>query len=426
MPDLTRRSIGEGIDFLPIANHQFKTGLLTVSLHLPLQKEAAAQNAILPQLLTRTCRAYPDMTALNEKLAQLYGARLFDNVGRLGENQVLSIGILFLDDRYALDDTSVSDQCAELLCDLLFDPALEDEKFRAADVEREKRVLTEVIQSEIVDKRTYSKNRCEQIMCEGEAYGVSRYGTVEQVAALTPAQVTKAWRDALENAYVSVSTLGDIKSDALVERMQEAFSRCNRKKPERPAPQIVPAPAKVKEVAEQLPVQQAKLVLGFRTSIAEPSDEVMAARVMTALFGGTPTSKLFLNVREKLSLCYYCAARYDRQKGVLLVESGIERPNKEKAQAEILRQLEDLKQGKFTDEELAATILSVQNSFRTVSDSQFGLGNWYESQLFDRTFQSPEEAAESAGHVTRDQVIAAAKTVTLDTVYLLEGEEAKA
>ena len=200
----------------------------------------------------------------------------------------------------------------------------------------------------------------------------------------------------------------------------------NRKKPERPAPQIVPAPAKVKEVAEQLPVQQAKLVLGFRTSIAEPSDEVMAARVMTALFGGTPTSKLFLNVREKLSLCYYCAARYDRQKGVLLVESGIERPNKEKAQAEILRQLDDLKQGKFTDEELAATILSVQNSFRTVSDSQFGLGNWYESQLFDRRFQSPEEAAESAGRVTRDQVIAAAKTVTLDTVYLLEGEEAKA
>ncbi len=426
MPQLARQSIGEGIDFLSIPNHQFKTGLLTISLHVPLQKETAAQNAILPQLLTRTCRAYPDMTALNERLAQLYGARLFDNVSRLGENQVLSIGILFLDDRYALDDTSVSDQCAKLLCDLLFDPALEDGKFRAADVEREKRVLTEVIQSELVDKRTYSKNRCEQIMCEGEAYGVSRYGTVEQVASLTADEITEAWKDALENAYVSVSALGDSQTDSLVQQMKEAFSKWNRKKPQHRMPQVVPAPSEPKEVAERLPVQQAKLVLGFRIGIAEPDDQVMAARVMTALFGGTPTSKLFLNVREKLSLCYYCSSRYDRHKGVLLVESGIERPNKEKAQSEILRQLEDLKQGKFTDEELESTILSVQNSFRTVSDSQFGLGNWYESQLFDRMFQSPEEAAEAAGRVARDQVIAAAKAVTLDTVYLLEGEEAKA
>ena len=412
-------SAGDGVKLLSLPDSQFKTKRVAVSFYLPLAEESASATAILPFLLSHSCREYPNVTLLNERLASLYGAKLFGSVDRLGESQVLTISLFAIGDEYTPANEPLSRECVRLLRALLFDPVLEDGCFPASSIEQEKRCLKELMEAEQNDKRTYAKNRCEQIMCRGEGYGINKYGSIERVAALTPADVTEAWRQLLKSARVCLSFLG-MESDGTLE---EAFAGLGRREPVVCQTQVVKKASQVKEVTERLPVSQAKLVMGFRTGTAEPEPEVMATRIMVALLGGTAHSKFFLNVREKLHLCYYCSSRFDRHKGVMVVESGIEQENFEKAKEEILRQIQAVQAGEFTDAELSATVLSIQNSFRTVSDRVTAIASWYENQYFDADLATPEESAAAAAAVAREQVIAAANRLTLDTVYLLTGEE---
>jgi predicted Zn-dependent peptidase len=164
--------------------------------------------------------------------------------------------------------------------------------------------------------------------------------------------------------------------------------------------------------------------MGFRTGGDLPMEQQNATRVMAALYGGTPFSKLFANVREKLSLCYYCAARYDRAYKAMLVDSGVEAANFQKAYDEILRQLQALSQGDFTDEELQNTKLLLKTSLRAVTDSLGAIESWYMTQILEGTEVSPQKEIEQVQAVTREDIIQAAGRVTLDTVYFLKGEEA--
>ena len=187
--------------------------------------------------------------------------------------------------------------------------------------------------------------------------------------------------------------------------------------------EIIKEVTKPREFSDTMEVAQSKLVLGLRAGAAVPQDAVASTKLMSAVLGGTPSSKLFLNVREKLSLCYYCASRYDWNKGIILIESGVETENIDRAQTEILGQLDEIRAGKVTEEELLAARLSVGNSYRTVGDYLGGLENWYVSQAFCEKIQSPEEAAEEINSVTMEQVVQAANRVVLDTVYRMVGKE---
>ena len=170
-------------------------------------------------------------------------------------------------------------------------------------------------------------------------------------------------------------------------------------------------------------VNQAKLVIGLRAGMEDSNDNYFAYRVMTDIFGGGPYSRLFLNVREKMSLCYYCGARLIREKGIILIQSGIEEENYEKALGEILNQLDIMKKGEFTDEDFNSSIIALCDAFKGVEDSPVAVCNFYSSQEFDEEIISGEEFSKKIGAVTREQVIECAKKVTVDTVYLLKGEE---
>lgn len=420
---MTQVPICDGVTFHNIGEQRFKTGRLTAAMLLPLSAETASANGILPYLLRRSCREYPSFRKLNEKLSSLYGASLQAEVYKLGEAQVLAVSAAGLDDRYTLEKESVSGQLAELLCSILFEPAFENGRFRQEDIDQEKRQLMEEIDSEFNDKRVYAKNRCEELMCGGEAFGVGRFGTKEQVEALTGEEIYAAWRRALSQARIELMMVGGSDPQKAIDGFQKAFAKIDRQEILPCNTQVVPKAERVREFHDVMEVAQSKLVMGFRSSIAVPGDDVMAMRVMCALLGGTPHSKLFLNVREKLSLCYYCSSSYDRNKGVMLIQSGVEQKNIEKAREEILRQLQAVKDGDFTEEDLDATKMSVSNSFRTMSDYLGGLEYWYLSQAFDKNVLTPEQSAEEAEKVTKEQVVKAAQTVTLDTVYQLTGKE---
>ncbi|MBQ9861519.1 MAG: insulinase family protein [Clostridia bacterium] len=413
------RLLGAGVHSLLIPDERFKTSQLTVALLMPLNKETVEQYALLPRLLIRGCAAYPDFTALHRRLNQLYGAAVTGDVARVGETQVLVLTAECTSDRYAMSGEQLTAACAELLSEMLFRPALADGVFRAEDVETERRCLAEEVRAEINEKRWYARRQAERLLCPDEAYGVGRYGDAAVIESLTPEVVTAAWQRVLREASIQLILQSDRALPEVEETLCRGFVAVSGRKPVVCHTDTVTRLPEFRRQVERMEVGQSKLVLGFRAGCAEPETGVNATRLMNALLGGTATSLLFKNVREKLSLCYYCSSVYDRMKGVLLVQSGVDEQNAERAETEILAQLEAIRRGDFTDEELEAARRSIVQSFEAVNDSQSARSAWYVSQAALEQPTTPEKTREEIEAVTREEVIAAAKRVRYECAYLL-------
>lgn len=412
------RSVADGVQLLSLPDDRFKTMQLTVALLLPLSENTAAAYALIPYLLRRGCAAYPDYAALQRRLDTLYGAAITASVGRIGETQVLTLNAASLQDAFALEGEPIAAECAALLCQMLFEPALEDGLFRQEDVEQEKRCLIELIESEINEKRLYARHRCEELICPDEPYAVPRFGRVEQVAALTREALTAAWKEILKTARIQIILQGGEEA-AVTEAFRRGLACVERNPMELPPVVVCPARESVLEKREEMEVNQSKLVMGFRLPETEPHGDAVAARVMTALFGGTPHSLLFRHVRERLSLCYYCVAGFDYRKGILLVDSGVALDKVDEAKSEILRQLEDVRQGRFTDEDLASAKRSMISALKSVDDLQESRRSYYLMQSGLPRLTPPEDMAQAVAAVTRERVMAAAQQTAPDGVYLL-------
>ena len=421
--EIARKALAEGVVFTAIQDPRFKQNQLSVSFLLPLEAENASANALLPMVLRRGCADYPDMTLLNRRLKELYGARLDAEVAKRGEIQILTLYCEVLDDAFAIGGEKPVAAAAALLKSVLFDPVLEGGAFRREDVEIERKKLAELIEAQLNDKMQYASRRAKEIMCAGEAYGVSEYGRREQAEAVTPRELYERYRSVLTGARTEIFLVGPADPWPCESLFAEAFRRVGRKEIIPLATQVIRAPGEVKTEIERIAVAQSKLVMGFRAGVATPEKEVPAMQLACTVFGGSPHSKLFANVREKMSLCYYCFSHFERQKGLLMVESGVEEQNYEKARDEILRQLEDMKQGRFTDDELHNAVLSLGNSYRQLNDSLTSITGWYLGQAIAGSIRTPSQAAAETAAVTREQIVEACGKIGLDTIYLLTGEK---
>lgn len=416
------KEIANGISVCSYKTNRFKTGRISFNIAVPLGKDASA-NAILPYILNRSCGKYPDFSKLNARLAELYGAALIPSVSKIGEAQVIRLSITMIDDRFAFDNESVYQQCAELLCDLIFEANAENGSFNESEVNREKRLLLERIESEKNDKRVYALRRCEEIMCEDEPYGINCYGDAKGVESLTPQSVFDTWQDLLRKGVVQVNIVGNADADEICELVKNRFAKIPRDEISNINTKTICSAKEVKRINEQLPINQGKLVIGYRAGITEQDENFGAVRVMVDIFGGAPYSKLFVNVREKMSLCYYCSARLYRQKGIIMVQSGIEKENEEKAITEINNQLKLLQNGEFTQNELKASIAGLKDTLMRVSDTPEDIDAWGYSQMTANTFKSPEDIVNEIENVQPHQVIEVARKVTIDTIYMLSAEE---
>ncbi len=413
------RLLGAGVHSLLIPDERFKTSQLTVALLMPLNKETVEAYALLPRLLIRSCAAHPDFTALHRYLNQLYGAAVTGDVARIGETQALLLTAECTSDRYAINGEQLTAACAELLCEMLFRPVLENGMFRTEDVETERRCLAEEVRAEINEKRWYARRQAERLLCPDEAYGIGRYGDAAVIESLTPQAVTTAWQRVLREASVQLILQSDRALPEVEETLLREFTVVSGRTPIACHTDTVTCLSEFRRQVERMEVGQSKLVLGFRAGCAEPEAGVNATRLMNALLGGTATSLLFKNVREKLSLCYYCSSVYDRIKGVLFVQSGVDEANAECAETEILAQLEAIRRGEFTDEELEAARRSIVQSFEAVNDSQSARAAWYVSQAALSEPTTPEQTRKAIEAVTREEVIAAAERVRYECAYLL-------
>lgn len=416
--DFKNEKISGGVELFKVSAKGFKTACASVSFVMPLGEKASLY-ALVPNVLTRSCKDYPDVTTIEKKLALLYGAEVVVDVSKNGENQVLKIEVSCIDDRFSIDGESITNECLKLLFQLVFEPRLENGAFCSDDVESEKRLLAERLVAENSDKRTYAKNRCTEIMFENELYGIHRYGTVSDIEKITPVALYDAYNEMLSQSKILVCVSGGKFSN--VKNLLEKYISDEKRVVALNETLYVETSEDVKYVREQEEVKQGKLVMGFRMGMKGEDDNYAARRVMVDLFGGSPHSKLFTVVREKMSLCYYCSAVMFRQKGVMIVQSGIESYNEEKAKNAILEQLEDIKNGNFSDDDIASSVKSLEDGFRSVSDSSESVANWFTSQICSNEFMYPEDFIEQFKSVTREDIIKAAKSVTLDTVFMLKG-----
>lgn len=418
--------LSEGAEGLFIKNERFNTTSVSFNFYLPLSADRAAAYALLPFILTTCGAEYPDFSVLNFKLSRLYGARLEASAEKLGDFQLLRMRISVINDKYTFDSESLLKRAIDMLLSLIFKPKTENGAFCEEDLSREKRKAIEHIKGEISEKRIYAKNRLIEEMYKGSAYGVPKCGTVEDVEKITGESLYKAWEDMLKKAFVRVQVIGASIPQRLFETVAESFENINRCEiTDCKTSEPTAAVEEPNEVAERMAVKQGKLVMGFSSDMCGDDDVSLPLMVATDIFGGGPYSRLFANVREKMSLCYYCSASTIRQKGLVTVDSGVEAENAEKAQKEILAQLDAVKKGEFTDFEFEASLKSLRDSLNSYNDSQVLLDTWYALKAGNRTLYSPEEIADKIAEITREDIVNAAKGIKLHTVYKLLPKEEK-
>lgn len=423
MPSIKKIEICDNVNFTCIPENKFKTTRLSFSMFTPLSEKYVSKNAVLSNLLAHSCKKYPSLFDVSLRLEELYGASISPRSGKIGDMQVISLAAKSINNKFTANGENNILEIADLLCKMIFEPDIDKESFKEKNINLEKRQLIEDIQSEMSDKRLYAHLRCEEIMCKKEKFGINPLGTIENAKKLNGKDIYEAWQKLLSSSHIEIIMIGSSTCELIIEKFKNHFSEIKRIKTDAFSTELIKKAEQINEVREIMDVNQCKLVMGLRTEIAKPDNNVEAVKVMNALLGGTTQSKLFMNVREKLSLCYYCASRYNAQKGIIFIESGVEKKNIDKAKTEILEQLKEIKLGNFSNDDLSETKLFITQSIEKVKDGLESLDMWYTEKAFDKIKDTPDDAIEKINKVTREQVIEAANKVTLDTVYILSGKE---
>ena len=416
---INRRKIADGVYFSSITDKRYKKNLISVAFSTQLSEDTATENVIVPVLLTKCNSKLPTYKAFNNKMSRLYASGIGGTAGRQYDLQTISFGAYYLDDIYALSGEKMTGIMTDILIDCLTSPVTENGVFSEKFVELEKKTVIDNIETAINDKRSYAIERAMKTICKGEPASVCSYGTVEKAKLITSDSAYKAYRRMLETMPCEIICTGCSDFDGVAEKFAAAFEKIGRHDIENTTIALSPVKTQTEEVTERLTVNQCKLVLGFKSH----SDDDAALVLLQKIFGGTTSSKLFRNVREKMSLCYYCSAARNDLKGIMLVNSGVENENIEKTKEAVIDQLEEIKNGNFTNEDINFAEMAIKNDFKSVADSAGNVSNWYFDCIRKNDIVTPEEKLGRYLGVSKERIIAAAKSMVLDSVYVLTGNE---
>ncbi len=423
---ITRRKkyIGDkdrGVALTVLTDKKLKTNSFIIHFINPLERETAAASAAVAFMLEDTCREYPDITSFSRRLAELYGANIRGGISRFSDSQVITFSGSCISDKYALEGEKVSAELLELLCGCIFDPVTENDSFSEKLFRLKKQELIDDIDADINDKRIYALKKAGEMIFAGEPAGIAVRGERADAEALTCDMVFKAYKKLLSSAKIEIIFVGCELPEECEKMLDEKFSALDRSEVYLPEIKRSPAKSEVINETERLDVTQSKMVMAFKFT----ERNLPVEKIFTAVYGGTPFSLLFKNVREKLSLCYYCSASLKSKKGVIMVDSGVENANISAAREEILRQLEAVRNGDFSNELLEDSKRYMVSALKSVNDTPRAVADWYYSYCLDSEEEtcSPEQFIEKIEAVTKDDVTAFARSVTLDTVYVLTSKE---
>lgn len=417
----TRVKLADGVYLTCLPAQKFKTSLLSAQFITPLRAENASVYALLPAVLRRGTVRFPDMGSLSAELDRLYGTEIDYTVRKKGESQCVGFVASFIDDAFVPGGEKLLEPVSALLGELICAPATRNGRLIPEYLEGERTNLIDAIRGLINDKRDYAELRLLQEMCTGEPYGVSRLGDEKSAEKISMQKLYTHYTDLISTARLELFYSGGGAPKRVEQALLNAFSTLPRENVRGLEPtRLHPARSEVRTVTEELTVTQGKLGMGFSCG----SDDFPALLLGNTLFGGSSNSKLFLNVREKLSLCYFASSVYHRQKGLITVSSGIEFENYRRAYDEILAQLKAVQDGALEDWELEGARRTLLNAYASMGDSQAKLENFYLGQAATGQDESPQEMAMEVRETDAGRIFDAMRTVSLDTVYFLKGKEA--
>lgn len=415
-----------GVFLTHLRSDKFKTACMSVNLLTQLLRENAAMNALIPQVLRRGTSRYKDMEQLSRRMDELYGTAIEPTIRRVGEIQVPGFFASFPEGDYLPGGENLLSETATLMAELLLSPNTRGGLLMPDYVESEKEKLLELIRSRVNEKRGYALSRCIEEMCCFEDFAVSRFGTEDEAENINYKKLTKHYRNLLQSSPVELFYCGKAGYKQVRSILKDAFAAMPRAEIDYDIGTDVRMNAvedHVRYVEEEMDVSQGKLVMGFRLGECMEEPDIPAMYVFNAVYGSGANSKLFLNVREKLSLCYYASSAVLIKKGIMLVSSGIEFEKYEEAKNEILAQLEAVKNGDITPEELETAKRSVSSELRSAMDSQGELEGFWLSQAMEGLDYGPMELAELIEDVSKEEVMAIANSIELDLIYFLKGED---
>jgi len=422
--EITRTELMPGVWLNHLRSDKFKTACMSLTLLTQLKRDSASMNALIPYVLRRGTTRYGDMEALSARLEELYGAAVEPVVRRIGEIQCVGFYASLPEREYLPGGQDVLRDTAELMGELLLSPATRGGLLLPQYVDSERDKMLDTIRSRINEKRGYSLFRCIEEMCCCEDFAVGRLGGEMECQAIHYQKLTKHYRALLQTCPLEIFYCGRAGEDEVASAMRDALSALPRGGIDYDLGTDVRMNAleeAPRYVEEELPVSQGKLVIGFRLGECMEDPDIAALHVFNSVYGSGSSSKLFMNVRERLSLCYYASSIIDIHKGIMLVASGIEFEKFGAARDEILAQLEAMKRGEITEAELNAAKAGVASDLRSLMDSQGELEGFYLAQALDGADYGPMELAELAESVTKEDVVAIANSVECDLIYFLKG-----
>lgn len=420
--NLTRCDLGHGAFLNYLKNDRFKTDSLSLYFVLPLEKERAAYYNILPYVLRRGCRPYPTQRDMAKQLETMYGADMVLRNQKRGCYQVVgfSMDILRQSVLPASESMFLLHEAAELIRKTLTEPLWEDGRFLASYVDRERKNRMDAIRSSVNNKARYAMRQCISFMCDGEPGGIPAEGTIADYEHFRPDFLAECYHTMLHEARVEFFYIGAEDLDIVLQEVRGIFAGIKRQDTvSLPENHLICRVKQVRYRNEAADVTQSKLVMGFRDGTTLTDKEYPAFAMFNEIFGGSPSSKLFMNVREKLSLCYYCSSFDDAMTGILYIAAGIDRKNKNVTVAEILHQLSEMQEGHITEEEMLCARQSLVSGYRTVYDSAESIEQWYLRRVLCEDTTSPERMEESVMHIDMADIQRVAQKVELDTVYFL-------
>lgn len=413
-----------GIDIFHVRTGKFKTNTINFFFHDSLRRENAAKNALVPAVLRRGCKRFPTFQDIALYLEELYGATFDCGIAKKGERQIIQFYMEYVADEYTGENYFLFEKAFELLFEIVTDPVLENGGFKSEYVEQEKENVRRLIEARINDKNQYAVDKCLEEMCKDEPYGIYDYGSVEDLAGINAVNLHEHYKSFLESYPMQVYITGNLdpnKMKGLLDKLG-SIKRQNIKSIDRVS--IQKEVKDVREVTEKMSINQGKLSLGFRTNTSPDSRDYYSLVVYNGILGGGIHSKLFQNVREKASLAYYVFSRLEKFKGLMVISSGIDMQNRDKAVGIILKQIDEIKEGNISSYEFESTMKTIETGIKSLKDSQIQIVDFYLSQTIAGTEDNIDTIVDKIKSVTIEDVVKISRRVKLDMVYFLTGDTA--
>lgn len=414
----------ENIKVHLIQTSKFKTNLIAAFFSLPIDKENVTKNALIPAVLKRGSKSLKTQEEINIELENMYGANLDAGIDKIGDNQIIKFYIETVNDNFLPKKENLLEKSINLLLDIIFNPFVEEDKFKEQYVETEKQTIRRLIEGKIDNKDSYAFNRCIEEMYKDKAFGIYKYGYIKDLEKINAKELYEHYKNLINSSKIDIFISGDFESNYILnifnqnKNLQglEGREDChiiNNEETEKKE--------KIEDaitLSESMNINQGKLVMGIDIDYNKP-DSKYAMCLYNVILGESATSKLFQNVREKASLAYTARSNYVRQKNNIFIRCGIEIENYDEAVKIIKEQLEEMKNGEFTEEDIENSKKYMISGIKTVADEQDSEMTYYFGQELSGKLTNFEEYIDKINAVTKEQIQEIANSISINTIYFL-------